>query len=711
MNHHFASPLLATAALLAPLSAFAQEATPLPTVDVTSEPAHSDSTGRRDHEQIARDSVRSSDTASILRDLPGLSAYDAGGFASLPVIRGFEADRIAILVDGVKIDDVCPNKMAPPLSFTDPQTVRTIVALTGATPVSMGGDAIGGAISVETLPPRFAAAGATLLTARASTFFRSNGDGFGGAFSVTAASDKLSLTYNGSYTESGNYQGGGDDGLVRSSEYAKTDHALAISAATDIGQFELKAGIQRAPFEGFTNQYMDMTDNRSWFVSGRYQGVFDWGDLDFTAHYRDTDHEMNFLDDKGGVADGGMPMLTETHTAGYTLKLRVQLSSQDTLGLGSEFHHQWLNDFWPPVAGSMMMGPNTYVNLNRATRDRLGSYLEWERAWTGQISTVLGIRNDQLWMNTGEVQPYSTGMMSMVDAAAAAAFNTAARARSDSNWSGSAILRYAPSSRVSAELGFARKVRSPNLYERYSWGRGSMSSRMVGWFGDGNGYVGDLELAPERADSLSAALTLTGSGDRPWTVRISPHLTHVADYIDVVKLKDLSGAMGRPTGFVQLQFANREARLFGADLSGTVPLWENTRAGNASLSFAASWIRGDNLSDDGALYHQMPFNANLQLEHKLGRLESRIALAWVTDKTRVDTTRNEPETQGYAVVNLGAGYRWKRTRLSLDVENLFDAAYDLPLGGISLGDYRATGVTRPVPGRGRSINLGLSVDF
>lgn len=711
MNNDFASRLLATAALFTPLPVLAQEATPLPTVDVTSEHAHADSTGRRDREQIARDSLRSSDTASILRDLPGISTYEAGGFASLPVIRGLEADRIAILVDGVKIDDVCPNKMAPPLSFTDPQTVRTIAVLTGVTPVSTGGDTIGGAISVETLAPRFAATGATLLTGHASTFFRSNGDGFGGALSVTAASDRLSLTYNGSYTESGNYHGGGEDGPVRSSEYAKTDHALAFSAATDIGQFELRTGIQRAPFEGFTNQYMDMTDNRSWFVSGRYQGVFDRGDVDLSAHYRDTDHEMNFLDDKGGVAGGGMPMLTETHSAGYTVKLRLQLSARDTLGLGSEFHHQWLNDFWPPVAGSMMMGPNTYVNLNHATRDRLGNYLEWERAWTGQISTVLGIRNDQVWMNTGDVQPYSTGMMSMADAAAAAAFNAASHARHDSNWSGSAILRYTPSSRVSAELGYARKVRSPNLYERYSWGRGSMSSRMVGWFGDGNGYVGNLELAPERADSLTAAFTLTGSGDRPWTVRVSPHLTHVADYIDVVKLKDLSDAMGRPTGFVQLQFANREARLYGADLSGTLPLWENMRAGSASLSFAASWIQGHNLSDDGALYHQMPFNANLQLEHRLGRLESRIALAWVTDKTRVDTTRNEPETQGYAVVNLGAGYRWKRTRLSLDVENLFDAAYDLPLGGISLGDYRATGVARPVPGRGRSVNLGLSVDF
>lgn len=711
MNKFHAARLLATAALLIPLSALAQEVTALPPVDVTSAAAETDSGAHRGHEEIARDGVRTSDTAAILRDLPGISAYEAGGFASLPAIRGLEADRIAILVDGVKIDDVCPNKMAPPLSFTDPQTIRTIVALTGVTPVSMGGDAIGGAITVETLAPRFAPTGNQLFAGRASAFYRSNGDGFGGALSLTAASDRLSLTYNGSYTQSANYNGGGADGVVRSSEYAKTDHALAFAVTTGIGQFELKAGLQRAPYEGFVNQYMDMTDNRSWFVSGRYQGLFDWGDVDLTVHYRDTDHEMNFLSDKGGVANGGMPMLTETHTTGYTLKLRLPLSSRDTLGLGSEFHHQWLNDFWPAVPGSMMMGPDPYVNLNGAARDRLGSYVEWERAWTGRFSTTLGVRNDQLWMNTGDVQPYSTGMMSMADAAAAAAFNAVGHARHDSNWSASAIARYTASDRIALEFGFARKVRSPNLYERYSWGRGSMSSRMVGWFGDGNGYVGNLDLAPERADALSAAVTFSGSGERPWTVRVAPHITHVADYIDVVKLRDLSDAMGRPSGFVQLQFANREARFHGVDVSGALPLWESVSAGAARLSVVASWIKGNNLSDGGPLYRQMPLSAKLQLDHKLGGLESRLALAWSGDKDRVDATRNEPRTGSYAVFNLGTSYGWKGIRLSLDIENLLDTAYALPLGGVSLGDFKANGIARPVPGRGRSVNLGMSLEF
>jgi iron complex outermembrane receptor protein len=75
-------------------------------------------------------------------------------------------------------------------------------------------------------------------------------------------------------------------------------------------------------------------------------------------------------------------------------------------------------------------------------------------------------------MNTGNVQPYSTSMMNMDDAMAAMAFNAVSHARKNDNWSASALLSYAPASGVAIELGYAHKARSPNIYERYTWGRG-----------------------------------------------------------------------------------------------------------------------------------------------------------------------------------------------------------------------------------------------
>ncbi|AVA15017.1 TonB-dependent receptor [Sphingopyxis sp. MG] len=711
---NIAAPAFVAALACCPLSpAYAQDSITLPEIDVGSA---DDTAPTISGERVSASRLRDlqtglSDTAAILRTVPGVSGYGAGGFSTLPVIRGLESQRLTVLVDGVAIASACPNDMNPPLSYTDPQTVGAIDVITGVSPVSYGGDSIGGIIRVESAPPRFAQEGETLLTGEASAFYRSNGDGFGGSLSVTAASDRISLTYNGSYTQADNFKGGDALGIVRSSEYAKTDHSLNLAAQVGSGLIELKGGYHFAPYEGFPNQYMDMTSNKSWFLNGHYAGVFDWGNLDLRANWRDTDHVMNFLDDKGGAATGGMPMNTEVHSAGYAVQADILLGAAGTLRVGNEFQHQWLNDYWPPVAGNMMMGPNVFININGAKRDRLGTFLEWEKSWDRGFTLIAGIRNDQLWMNTGTVAPYGTGMMQMADVMAAAAFNAADRKRHDSNWSGSVLARYALSDNVEIEAGYARKVRSPNIYERYSWGRGGMASRMIGWFGDGNGYVGNLALRPEKADTLSAALSISGGGKDGWSFKIAPYYTHVDDYIDAVKLASFTDMMGNPTGFDQLQFVNQKAEIYGIDISGAVPLWTSSSAGTARLTGRASWLRGQNLTDHGPLYHQMPFNAALGLEHRIGGLETRIDLDIVTEKDRADPTRNEPRTGSYALLNVQFAYRIDNVRLTLGADNLFDKAYYAPLGGMSLGDLKATGVVRPVPGRGRSVNAGVTVAF
>ncbi|WP_336979734.1 TonB-dependent receptor [Altererythrobacter fulvus] len=663
--------------------------------------------GEMGRSTIARRQASTSDTAAVLTRIPGVSVATGGGFSSMPAIRGLSEQRLTVLVDGQAIDMSCPNDMNSPLSYTDPQNVASIRVLTGVAPVSKGGDNIGGVIAVDSAPPQFSISDSMLLTGEASAFYRSNGDGFGGAVRLTAASRHVSATYTGSYTQSEQYEGGGDTGIVRSSEYAKTDHALALAVQSGTSLFQLKGGYHFSPYEGFVNQYMDMTSNKSWFLNGSYRGVFDWGKLDLAAAYRDTDHVMNFLEDK---LPGSMPMNTEVHSFDASARVELPLSMHDTLRLGGEYHHQWLDDYWPPVAGSMMMGPNEYVNINAATRDRIGTYAEWERHWSDSVRTTAGIRYDRVEMDTGDVQPYGTGMMQMADVMAANAFNASDRKRVDNNWSGSFLLTWQASDMAALELGYAHKTRSPNIYERYSWGRGSMASRMIGWYGDGNGYVGNPDLKPERADTVSAALAL-GGGSQGWSLRVAPYYTHVSDYIDAEFVQVLKDMMNMPSPFVQLQFANQEAEFYGVDVSGGVDLWRGEGQDGTRLNATASWLQGDNLTDGGPLYRQMPFNARLSLDHRQGALELGAELEWVAEKTRVDATRNEVETGAYALVNLSAAYTIGGVRVSLEAQNLFDKAYALPLGGMSLGDYGVTGDLGPVPGRGRSINVGLSTRF
>ena len=64
---------------------------------------------------------------------------------------------------------------------TGQKTIQSVSVITGVSPVSLGGDSIGGLIRVESAPPRFSTGDTALLTGRASAFYRSNGDGLGGA--------------------------------------------------------------------------------------------------------------------------------------------------------------------------------------------------------------------------------------------------------------------------------------------------------------------------------------------------------------------------------------------------------------------------------------------------------------------------------------------------------------------------------------------------
>lgn len=107
--------------------------------------------------EIAAKHAVTRDTAALLQDVPGVSLYGAGGVSSLPAIHGLADDRLRITVDGMDFIATCPNHMNPPLSYLDPNAVSKIKVYAGITPVSVGGDSIGGSIVAETAAPQFAA--------------------------------------------------------------------------------------------------------------------------------------------------------------------------------------------------------------------------------------------------------------------------------------------------------------------------------------------------------------------------------------------------------------------------------------------------------------------------------------------------------------------------------------------------------------------------
>ena len=117
----------------------------LPEITVTESPLILNSS-TIDSEYLKSLTSSTSNTASLLKNIPGLNIQSGGGVSGLPVIHGFADDRLRVKVDGMDLISACANHMNPALSYIDPSSVGIAKAFAGIAPVSLGGDSIGGTI-------------------------------------------------------------------------------------------------------------------------------------------------------------------------------------------------------------------------------------------------------------------------------------------------------------------------------------------------------------------------------------------------------------------------------------------------------------------------------------------------------------------------------------------------------------------------------------
>jgi iron complex outermembrane receptor protein len=715
--------------------------------------------------EIASRSVSTSDTASLFADIPGVAVYTNGGVSGLPTIHGFADDRLRIKVDGMDTIASCPNHMNPALSYIDPSQIASANVWTGVTPVSIGGDSLGGAIVVNSREPLFAAPGQGVVThGSIGSFYRSNGDGMGGNVSATAATEQFSASYDGSYAKSDNYKAGGDfvrfpltSSITRvlprdevgSTAYEVQNHLATLAYKNKDQLIEFKANYQYVPYQLYPNQRMDMLDNKQIGLNLHYSGKFDWGALESRVYWQHVDHYMDFGEDKlyfYGVRPNltnpaitypvlGMPMYTESDIFGQSSKVDVKLSSADMLHAGYDLQFYRLDDWWTPSPDCGVgnctggMAPLTFWNINNGQRDRYAPFLEWERTWTPTVSTLLGARYELIKENTGPVQGYNAMMYTTSSAGTVADFNTMDRGRDFNNIDLSALVRYTPNANIDADLGLSRTARAPNLYELYDWSRNGMALEMNNFVGDGNGYLGNPDLKPEIASKVSANVDLH-SRDRETALRFSPYFSYGQDYIDSIQWNKSTNLPQTPLltkQYVVMKYVNEDARIYGFDLSAKAPI-AKTGYGDFSVAGMINYTNGRVISLDAGLYNVMPFNGKLALIHKLGQWQGAAEFVGASGKEDVSDQRNEIRTPGYGLLNLRGAYAWNNIHLNFGVENVLDRLYYLPLGGAYTGGGATMSFNKEagnvvtgggsqsswgtaVAGPGRTFYVGLKMDF
>ena len=697
------------------------------------------------------------DTASLLTNIPGVNVNGVGALANIPVIRGMADDRLTIKVDGIDAISACSNHMNTPLSYVVPTSIQDIKVYKSITPVSVGGNSIGGAIVVNTSSPVFAEDGNLKLSGELGGFYYSNGDGNGANVSAKAASDKVSVNYTGSTSKANNYTAGGSfnnwnsrvysstsatypyqpqipaSGVVGSTAFMTTNQSASFAVKLlDKHTVQFQYSGQSAPFEGFANQPMDLMGNDQYRLNLRYWGKYDWGKLEAQAYKENVNHYMNFGPNKQywyqtsttAAPVPGMPMNTNSNTMGAKVKADYNLGEMSLLRSGLEYQHYYLNDWWPP-SGTGGMYPNTFQNINGGVQQTSSLYAEWESRFSAKFKSLIGARYSLINTSTGNVTGYNTTMANY--AAESAAFNGSSKNRNFNNVDLNAMGFWDVDKNQSAMLGLGRQVRAPNLYQLYTWSTGGMAANMNSAVGDGNGYFGNVNLSSETAYTVSGEYDLH-TEDRAWQTKFSPYYSYVNNYIDAVQY--VNGSQTPRTSLVSsqwslLRYANQNAQLAGADLSGRMPLGKN-ELGTFGLNGSLSYTWGRNQDTGFGLYNIMPLNGKMIFTHQTTGWDNALEFVAVARKSRTSVERNEVQTPGYFISNIRASYSWQKVRLDAGINNIFNTLYYNPLGGSYYGqgrtmtnNYNANqtpamggstwGVAMPMPGI--SIYTAVNVKF
>ena len=693
--------------------------------------------GSLSDELIRFNSIKSNNSGSLLDYFSGVNSANNGGASSMPVIRGLADDRIKIKVDGIDLISACANHMNSPLSSIDSSNVEQIKVFAGLTPVSMGGDSIGGSVVINSAQPEFAKIGQRIINNKFSTFYRSNNKASGVNIKSSITSDKLSFNYNGSYIDAENFKAAKhfkSSGLaatgrefisgkeVGSSAFKDGNHMLTLGVREDSQLFNIKIGYQNTPDQGFANQRMDSTKNEIIKINMAYQNNYDWGKLEARFFNEKTQHSHNFGQDKQFAYSMnvlGMPMNAKGNNLGFTIKADILASQKDLITIGSEFQRYRLDDWWTS-SGTGPMSPNTFQNINNGERDRFDVYAEWLKSWIPKLNSSVGLRYGQVRSNSGIVHGYNdnntTGSTTHNQANNSTAFNNSNRSKNDHNIDLSVLGEYIVNQEKSYEIGYAIKTRSPNLYERYTWSTWMMAANMNNTYGDGNGYVGNVNLKPETSHTFSVSSDWHDKYKKNWSFKVTPYLTYVADYIDAVACNKVEkSCMSRSDGFSTLSLDNQAAKIYGFDLDSQQSLSKIKGYGSLILKGSFSYSRGENTDANDNLYRVMPANVKLAIEQKYNQWTNRVEARLVSNKTKLSKIRNETRSPGYGLVNIFSTYEHKEAQLSFGITNLFNKYYIDPLGGsyVGQGATMMTGISnnQGIPGMGRSFNFGLTIDL
>jgi iron complex outermembrane receptor protein len=609
------------------------------------------------------------DTSVLLENTPGASIVRNGDLTGIVQLRGLFNERVRIDVDGMQITPACPNHMDPPLHYTLPGELDTLVVLPGITPVSDGGDSIAGTVKARSVDPDFFT-DKPGLRGEARAGYSGENEGKLASSHMEAGDDRHVFSADASWARANDTDFA--DGRVADTGYETRRGAVRLDARTGTGRTTVEVGAHRSDDVGTPALPMDMVKDNANRVRLNYDDAPGLYQVNASAYWHDINHTMNNYSLRPNT---GMRMEapSDSHDTGFRLAL-ARPTAGGELHLGAE---GYANDF---DAYQRNVDTAAKQDIFRgATRKRAGLFAEWEHEPASNWLAQYGLRTDY-------VQSHTRNIHNSFPPASAdrAAFNARSHFRNHLHLDATALWRYSASPALDYLMAVARKTRSPSLLEYYLWTPLSASAGQA----DGRTYLGNLDLDPEVSHQLSLGLEY-----RPADISIKPSIFYnrVQDYIQGSPIARLD-ANGKPV----LKYRNFDAELYGIDGG-----WDWQATSRVQLGGTLSYVRGKNRTTNDNLYRIAPLNGEVYADLRSGRWTHRAEIRAAAQQHKVSRYNDEQKSSGWAIVNLRTRWSDGRWQFGGGIENLFNKNYHNHLTGINRVAAGDVGVGDPIPGAGR----------
>lgn len=640
--------------------------------------------------------VDGADAASLLARMPGGARNGNGPLSGQVQYRGLYGERLNLRVDSQRFASGGPNLMDPVFHYAPTTLLSAIEFDRGVSPVRDGPGLAGGANAIFK-QVGFSQGGDLNIGWDITTQGRTVDDSAAIGGVAGASTDTVRFNVLGAYESGGDASF--DGGEIRGTRYERGVYGVSAGARLGGQTFGMDVRRQNTGPSGNPPFPMDIRYFDADFARVTWAGEFGDLDMDVMAHFADVAHAMNNYDLRPGPAAA---MLRETYAGSTTRGLEAGLSMPlggGTLRVGADGDVVDRSiEITNPANPNFRIGNIPDVKMQRA-----GAFGEWTGA-IGPVSGELGMRVDRHVAEAGLAWAGSAVPAGVVNLANV--FNAADRSHETTTVDAVARLWSDVGGGFTWRGVLAHKTRAPGYLERFAW----LPTSASGGLADGNIYIGDMNLDPERAIIGEIGFDYAAAG---FYIRPTVFVRQIDDYIQGVPFDATPGVLNTPQEMVAsmngdptpLRFANVDARLYGVDLDAGVRL-----GGGWRIDAVASYVRGERRDIDDNLYRVSPPSLTAGLSYDAAKWSATVETRVAAEQDDVSVTNSEAATDGYALLNLYGDWLVTRgVRLSAGVENVLDERYEDHLGGYNQIGGSDVPLGERLPGVGRGAFLRLNV--